>query len=670
MKGEMAMGKKIVDRKYECGIEMKHINEIRSSVKEMFSCIAAELERHGTVDYSNLKVGVAVSGGIDSITLLNLMADPEWLFPCLENDECLLKFNIRKDNLFAIHVNHQLRESSEIDEVIVSDACEQLGIKLLTYSPASLNMEIPANASEDWARALRIKAYHTAAVEHDINVILTAHTLSDKVETTIFRMTRGTTPRHIGGIATVSNPTIQFNCTRNTEGDDTSSGNDNGNAGSVVTIARPFLKLTRRQIEQLYKVYKIPEHAEDETNQTDLYTRNKIRRHVIPVLKGINLNAEQTIEQLTSRIEAQALLIEDSISACLLAAKERCDYTLYNGAVYMKYHTEVLVELIARRFPNMLRKDIPVHVLRKLYHEVAYNIADQILPNDFAGANKSDRELIIKHTMRALSIMLPNSELRDKVCGYTNKGTKTFYKDLLNASIAITEDAIFTVDYMASDELLLSQSENVQFIEYPSEGYNTALHTLLNSRTKISDINGITARSNTSSNDEIDLIDGEFLDIIDYNNMKLKGALDALAHHMYMSSASLEQIDKLIHAESSNDFIYTLLNSPRDLCSRIADRVIGVLPKLDTEYRWSTATYYEKFETSLGGGKSKTVKQALDSELSNVCSLDWAFCPCLRDNETNEIVWLYGVGFSDNYAFSYDNLKDAKYVAIEVYPIN
>jgi tRNA(Ile)-lysidine synthase len=86
----------------------------------------------------------------------------------------------------------------------------------------------------------------------------------------------------------------------------------NGLSGIPVkrdSFIRPFLCITRSEVEQLVEKYGTG-NITDETNLGDDYSRNKIRHHVIPILKRINPNAELSVGKVCARIEKAQEYIE------------------------------------------------------------------------------------------------------------------------------------------------------------------------------------------------------------------------------------------------------------------------------------------------------------------------------------------------------------------------
>ena len=104
--------------------------------------------------------------------------------------------------------------------------------------------------------------------------VLTAHHADDNAETMLLNLLRGTGLRGLAGI-----PDLR---------------------GS---IARPFLQVTRSELEAYAAAHSIP-HMEDETNQLDDAARNVLRHHVLPVLRELNPKAVENMAR-TARLLAE-----------------------------------------------------------------------------------------------------------------------------------------------------------------------------------------------------------------------------------------------------------------------------------------------------------------------------------------------------------------------------
>ena len=203
---------------------------------------------------------VGVSGGADSICLL-------WVLS-----------NIQKEigfRLVAVHVNHGIRgDEADADEAYVKRFCEQLGVPCESYfADVELIAKKRKQSTEEAGREVRKEFFEQALKKYHGTKVALAHHQNDSTETFIINLARGTGIRGLGGIAPV-----------------------NGN------VIRPLLCLKRDEIEMFLKKENIS-YCVDCTNETDAYTRNRIRNHVIPYLKEeinpkIVEHMSETMEQL------------------------------------------------------------------------------------------------------------------------------------------------------------------------------------------------------------------------------------------------------------------------------------------------------------------------------------------------------------------------------------
>lgn len=183
---------------------------------------------------------VGVSGGADSMTLAYLLA--KWNF-----------------KISVAHVNFQLRGAeSDADEQLVQTWCQQAGIPFYVlrsdadaYANAhGLNIQLAA-------RKIRYDWWHSLKETLKADYIATAHHQDDHFETIVHHLLRGTGLKGLTGIPLRQND-----------------------------IIRPFLGISANDIRRCADDLQIP-FREDSSNQKDDYTRNKIRHHVIPVLREV-----------------------------------------------------------------------------------------------------------------------------------------------------------------------------------------------------------------------------------------------------------------------------------------------------------------------------------------------------------------------------------------------
>ncbi len=198
-------------------------------------------------------VAVALSGGKDSICLLNLLLDLK------------KQLNI---TVKAIHVDHSIRGKESVkDANFVKNYCEKLGVLLKTYT-----VDAPAFCKqnklslEQGARELRYKIFNELLSDGYCDKIATAHHKNDSYESLLFNLFRGTGLKGVSGIP-----------------------KQNGK------IIRPLLNATREQIEKYVKNNNLP-FVQDNTNFSSDYSRNYIRNQIVPIV----------LEKFPSAVEAGA----------------------------------------------------------------------------------------------------------------------------------------------------------------------------------------------------------------------------------------------------------------------------------------------------------------------------------------------------------------------------
>lgn len=172
-----------------------------------------------------MKYIVAVSGGVDSVVLLDM----------------LVRKNANTgDYLIVAHFDHGIRPESADDALFVERLAEKYGLSFETRRE-----ELGAGASEEKARERRYAYLRAVAKKYDARIV-TAHHLDDIVETIAINITRGTGWR---GLAVLDSPDIE----------------------------RPLLDATKQDLIAYAKDKKLA-WREDATNQDTTYLRNDIRQ--------------------------------------------------------------------------------------------------------------------------------------------------------------------------------------------------------------------------------------------------------------------------------------------------------------------------------------------------------------------------------------------------------
>ncbi len=214
---------------------------------------------------------VAVSGGKDSMTLLDVLRSLDY-------------------KVAAAHCDFQLREDSHKDQYPIQKYCADHDLKLYTKKFDTKNYAAENNLStQEAARALRYEWFEQVRQENSYDYIATAHHAQDLIETFFINLLRGS------GIQGLSSIPIKNN-----------------------SVIRPMLYADYALIEDHVSVHKIL-YTEDSSNASDLYLRNRIRHHLIPILDDIAPHAlRSTLDSILHLKEEKSMI--DSFIA--LAQKE------------------------------------------------------------------------------------------------------------------------------------------------------------------------------------------------------------------------------------------------------------------------------------------------------------------------------------------------------------
>lgn len=215
----------------------------------MLNELRAQLRRYDMLQPGDTVV-CAVSGGADSMALL-------WAMYLIKD-----KMGIQ---LEAAHFNHGLRGAeSDRDEQFVREFCQRFDIPLHVgkgqVRPGKKGLEAAA-------REARYAYFDTLPGK-----LATAHTADDNAETVLLHLVRGTGLKGLGGIAPVMGRRI-----------------------------RPMLTVTRQQVLELLKEYHIS-YVTDSSNETDAFLRNRLRHHVMPLLKQENPRLAENLSDMAMRL--------------------------------------------------------------------------------------------------------------------------------------------------------------------------------------------------------------------------------------------------------------------------------------------------------------------------------------------------------------------------------
>ncbi|MGE5114524.1 MAG: tRNA lysidine(34) synthetase TilS [Acidobacteriaceae bacterium] len=242
------------------------------------------------------RIGIAVSGGADSIALLRGMLE-------LRQELGIV--------LSVVHFNHGIRGAeSDADAEFVASIAKEHRLALRQSSG-----DVPRHAKkwrlsiEATARRLRYEFFRSLLGTGKMDKIATAHTLDDQAETVLLRVLRGAGTRGIAGI----HPTLRLE------------------RGSII---RPILGISRTEVEAYLASVGQP-WREDSTNADTSYTRNRIRHELLPLLeRDYNPNIRQVLADA-----AEVTREEDAHWEVLIEALAKMAIASQDGKVSIRFGT-------------------------------------------------------------------------------------------------------------------------------------------------------------------------------------------------------------------------------------------------------------------------------------------------------------------------------------------
>jgi len=220
----------------------------------MLDRIAEFIARHNMFP-SGARVGVAVSGGADSVFLLHALLElaPRW--------------NLQ---LSVVHVDHGIRGAlSRADATFVEDLANRLH---LSFHLRQADVPAIDDNMEQAARHVRQGFFAELLSTGAVDRIATGHTRSDQAETVLYRILRGSGLPGLCGILPVTKE----------------------------QVVRPLLELDRSEIECWLRQRNIA-WREDETNQDRSFARNRLRHEILPLLRDhFNPRLDETLANMAT----------------------------------------------------------------------------------------------------------------------------------------------------------------------------------------------------------------------------------------------------------------------------------------------------------------------------------------------------------------------------------
>ena len=231
-------------------------------------------------------VAVATSGGVDSMVLLHYLTS--------KSKELSFK-------IVALNIEHGIRGQDSIDDSnFVKTYCMQNNIPLLFYKIDTLKKAEQDKLSVEQAgRILRYQCYNDALQNGKCNKIATAHHLSDQAESVLFNIFRGTGIKGLAGIS----------------------------ENFCEQVIRPFINVTKQEILTYAEQNNI-DYVTDKTNFDDAYTRNFIRLNIVPEIKKVFPELENSLKRLSDLAKLDEDYLQNESSNALICTDDHIEIPL------------------------------------------------------------------------------------------------------------------------------------------------------------------------------------------------------------------------------------------------------------------------------------------------------------------------------------------------------
>ena len=236
------------------------------------------IKKYELIENGN-NIVIGVSGGPDSMALLNVLIN-------LKKDK---KINCE---IIVAHINHGIRVEAEEETKYVENFCKENEIKCFVKREKVEELAKKQKiGTEEAGRKLRYSFFEEVANQTNATKIVTAHNANDNSETVLMNLIRGTGTSGLKGIE---------------------AKRDN-------KYIRPLIECTRKEIEEYCANNKL-EPKQDKSNSENIYTRNKIRNVLLPLIeKEFNPNIINSLNRMSQIVKEENEYLQKQVE---LAYKE------------------------------------------------------------------------------------------------------------------------------------------------------------------------------------------------------------------------------------------------------------------------------------------------------------------------------------------------------------
>ena len=314
---------------------------------------------------------VGCSGGIDSMVLLHFLKSQQ---------------NALAISVAAVHVNHMLRGDESLEDRLFTERiCKEWGIACYSRDipiPDILNAE--GGNKQQVCRTERYSYFSEVMEKSGASKLATAHHADDQLETILMAGLRGTLQSGSFGMPS-SRP---FESGR---------------------LIRPLLAVTKNEIAGYAEEHGIS-HREDPSNAEPIYTRNRIRHTVVPVLKKENADVSKQFVELSESVQEDQNFLWELAEEKLQAMMESEERGISLSAENFRAEASALQKRMVLLLLNYLYNDKQVIITKQLAEQVQSMIQSSSgtvflhLPQNYMMVRQYDLVFFSRHPIGEIAV--------------------------------------------------------------------------------------------------------------------------------------------------------------------------------------------------------------------------------------------------------------------------
>ncbi len=262
---------------------------------------------------------IGVSGGPDSLTLLHILF-------------------VSGFNVFAVYIDHRLRDDARAEEIFVNEFCEN---REITYRGVIADTNKFVNEKglsvEEAARILRYKELFKIANEVKAQAVCVAHNADDQIETVLMHLLRGS---GLAGLRGMKSFTII------PEWD------------LEIPVIRPLISIWRKEIDSYCDLNGLTP-VQDLSNLDNRFFRNKIRNELIPYLFEYNPNVRNSLFQMSEILSGDYEIIKGAAAdAWILSVESSSKECVQFDRSQLSNYPTALQNYLFRKAMNIIRSGL------------------------------------------------------------------------------------------------------------------------------------------------------------------------------------------------------------------------------------------------------------------------------------------------------------------------